>query len=167
MFSRSAQSLSNATAGPDDGDCTRYASLHPRAMQMQYHGRGRIAIPYLVTAGPCLGDGRAMRQTDGSGAVGRSVSSKDRSDALLTSPCLFQAAKRAATAAHVAPWHAGLCWYAPFCAVSRWRPAIFPGGGQVLGNVGSLDRSAGRASGQVDELRWRAGDENREHAACL
>ena len=34
-----------------DGGCARHAILHPRAIQMQYHGRGRIGIPYLVTAG--------------------------------------------------------------------------------------------------------------------
>ncbi len=119
---------------------------------MQYHGRGRIVIPYLVTAGRWYGRWQGDAADRWPGGRGRSVSSKDRSDALLTSPFLLPVAKRAVIAAIVAPWHAGLCWYAPFCAVSRWRPAIFPGRSQVPGKVGDLIGSASRASGQVDKL---------------
>ena len=151
---RVSQMRQDARETADERGCTRRAILHRQAMQMQYHGRSRIVIPYLVTAGRVWGDGRAMRQTDGLVGRDRLVSSKDGPDALLTSPFLFPVvAKRAATAASVAPWDAGLCWYAPFCAVSRWRPAIFPGGSQVLGNVGGLIGPSCRASGQVVKLK--------------
>ncbi len=66
---RVSQMRQDAWETADERGCTRRAILHRQAMQMQYHGRSRIVIPYLVTAGRVWGDGRAMRQTDGRGGV--------------------------------------------------------------------------------------------------
>ena len=151
---RVSQTRQDVWEAADERGCTRHAILHLRAMQMQYHGRSRIVILYPVTAGRCY---RAM-----AGRCGRQMAGGSWSVGVIEGwvgcapPSLFflpVVAKRAATAASVAPWDAGLCWYARFCAVSRWRPAIFPGDSQVLGNVGGLIGPAGRASGQVDKLK--------------